>query len=75
MKWALLQAIYLSSVVTDLIKNLSTKPRRNKLRVSAAHMAIMAVLHTESECALNEQKCEALIEAVELRCRIDDVQQ
>ena len=68
---------YLSSVIAKLgKKNPEYKATEERIEeIYRSYPKVMAVLDTESACALTEQECGALIEAVELRGRLNDMQQ
>lgn len=68
---------YLSSVIAKLGKeNPKYKATEEQIEeIYRSYPKVMAVLDTESACSLNEQECGALIEAVELRGRLNDMQQ
>lgn len=68
---------YLSSVIAKLSKeNPEYKTTAEQIEsIYRSYPKVMAVLDTEKACALTEQECKALIEAVELRGKLSDMQQ
>ena len=70
-------AEYLSSVIAKLPKE-NPEYRSTEERIEELYKEypkVMAVLDTEKPSDLSEQECKALIEVLELRNRLSDMQQ
>ena len=66
-------AEYLSSVIAKLPKE--NPEYRSTEELYKEYPKVMAVLDTEKPSDLSEQECKALIEVLELRNRLSDMQQ
>ena len=70
-------AEYLSSVIAKLSKENSEyrHQRRKKRELYKEYPKVMEALDTEKPSDLSEQECKVLIEVLELRNRLSDMQQ